>query len=212
MTFGILLFPGVEELDFVGPWEMAAMWSAYADGPEKLVAVAQTKGTLRCAKGLGVVADYDFEDCPDLEYLLIPGGYSVFGELANESLTKFVQRAAKSAKHVLSVCSGAFILHKAGLLDGKNATTHWKAHEQFAALPGVNLVSERWVRDGNTWTSAGVSAGIDMTLAFISEIAGEDAASIVQMNSEYYPDGKIYGKAHEDLLNVDYIKKLDGEM
>ena len=208
MAFGILLFPGVEELDFVGPWEMVAMWSSYAAGPKKLVTVAQKKGSLRCAKGLGVIADHDFSDCPPLDYLLVPGGFAVFDELENTELIDFIKQTSATAQHMLSVCSGAFLLHKAGLLHGKAATTHWKALEDFRDLPDVRVIEERWVRDGAIWTSGGVSAGIDMTLGFIADIAGAEAAGIVQMNAEYYPDDKVYGSAHAVETGAAYFNAL----
>jgi transcriptional regulator GlxA family with amidase domain len=208
MTFGILLFEGVEELDFVGPWEMLGMWSMYAEGPKNCLTVAQTNDVICCAKGLKVVADYDFENCPELTYLLVPGGFSVFEELKNKKLIDFIKQKASKAKYVLSVCSGSFLLHKAELLEGKSVTTHWKAQQQLSDIPEINIVSERYVQDGNIWTSAGVSAGIDMMLSFIENIAGEEAASIVQMNAEYYPEAKVYGDTYKNLSHVNYIKNL----
>ncbi len=208
MTFAILLFDGVEELDFVGPWEMLGMWSAYANGPEHRITVAEKEGPIQCAKGLKVIADYNFTNCPDLTYLLIPGGFSVFDEINNETLIEFIKEKANETDYVLSVCSGAFLLHKAGLLKDKMATTHWKALEQLKEIPNIRVNSERYTHDGNIWTSAGVSAGIDMMLSFIQEVSGESAASIVQMNAEYYPEAKIYGDAIQELSHVDYINKL----
>ena len=94
---------------------------------------------------------------------------------------------------MLSVCTGAFILYAAGLLRGRSATTHWVAMDRLRQLEGVSAVAQRWVRDGTIWTSAGVSAGIDLTLGFIETIDGTKAAASVQKNAEYYPDGRIYG-------------------
>ena len=106
----------------------------------------------------------------------------------------FVRGRASVAQHVLSVCTGAFILHAAGLLKGRCATTHWKAMDQLRQLPGVTAVKQRWVRDGTVWTSAGVSAGMDLALGFIETVDGAKAAASVQKNAEYYPDGRIYGE------------------
>lgn len=204
MNFGILLFEGVEELDFVGPWEMIAMWSAYADGPKNLFTVAEKKGIVTCAKGLEVIAKYDFDDCPNLDYLLVPGGFSVFDELDNQTIIDFIKQKAKQSKQVLSVCSGSFLLYKAGLLQNKNVTTHWKTVPQMMELPNLTVENQRFVNDGNIWTSAGVSAGIDMLLAFIESVAGVDAASTVQLNAEYYPSPKVYGDKHKTLPNTHY--------
>ena len=192
-TFGFLMFPKYEELDLVGPWEMATMWRDTAKGPA-CVTVSENGGGVTCAKGLKSVADVSFADCPKLDYLLVPGGVSAFDEMKNEKLLGFVRERAATASHVLSVCTGSFILHAAGLLQGKCATTHWKAMDQMRALPGVTAVQQRWVRDGNVWTSAGVSAGMDLLLGFIEAIDGTKAAGSVQKNAEYYPDGRIYGE------------------
>ena len=192
--FGFLMFPKYEELDLVGPWEMATMWRDYARGPECLT-ISESGGPVTCAKGLKSVADVSFAECPALDYLLVPGGFSAFDEMKNESLLGFVRERASAAQHVLSVCTGSFILHAAGLLNGKCATTHWKAMDQLKQLPGVSALSQRWVRDGNVWTSAGVSAGMDLLLGFIETVDGAKAAASVQKNAEYYPDGRIYGEA-----------------
>ncbi|WP_407351135.1 DJ-1/PfpI family protein [Luteimonas sp. R10] len=98
---------------------------------------------------------------------------------------------------MLSVCTGSFLLHAAGLLAGRKATTHWGSLERLRALGDVEVVEERFVRDGTVWSSSGISAGIDLTLAFIAETAGEDAAAKVQFASEYYPSTKRYGTLHK---------------
>ncbi len=189
--FGFLMFHHYEELDLIGPWEMATMWRDYADGPA-CVTVSEHGGPVACAKGLGTVAEHSLDSCPPLDYLLIPGGFSAFDEMKNERLVRWVQSRAARCEHVLSVCTGAFILQAAGLLDGRRATTHWKAMDGLRDL-GVAVEQRRWVRDGNIWTSAGVSAGMDLTLGFIAALDGEGAAGAVQHNAEYYPDGRLYG-------------------
>ena len=113
--------------------------------------------------------------------------------MKNAALVDWVIKTAAGCQHVLSVCTGSFILQAAGLLDGRKATTHWKALDMMRKLPGVNTVERRWVRDGNVWTSAGVSAGMDLLLGFVEAIDGSAAAGAVQKNAEYYPDGRIYG-------------------
>lgn len=205
--FGFLVFPGVEELDLVGPWEMATMWRAYAQGPECFT-VGQTAGTVQCAKGLRVSADASFENCPPLDYLLVPGGFAALEEAKNDVLVGFVRKNAASCRHILSVCTGSFILHAAGVLQGRRTATHWKLLNELKALSDVIVVEERFVRDGNVWTSAGVSAGIDLLLAFIEAESGEDTASIVQHNAEYYPNGRVYGAAHKSNVSSAYIRGL----
>ncbi|MDX2158965.1 MAG: DJ-1/PfpI family protein [Hyphomicrobiaceae bacterium] len=192
--FGFLMYPLYEELDLIGPWEMATMWRDYAGGPA-CVTVSEHGGPVACAKGLKSIADHVLADCPPLDYLLIPGGFAAFDEMRNETLVAWVRQTAARAEHVLSVCTGSFILSAAGVLAGKEATTHWKAMARLGREPGVRAVQRRWVRDGNVWSSAGVSAGMDLLLGFIEAVDGPEAAGIVQHNAEYYPDGRKYGSA-----------------
>jgi transcriptional regulator GlxA family with amidase domain len=192
MTAGFLLFPGVEELDFAGPWEMFSVWSAYANGPGKCLTVSESGGNVRCAKGLRINADLDFESCPKMDVLLVPGGEGVYREVENSKLIEFVSNQAARCSHILAVCTGTFILAKAGLLNGKCATTHWASLNRLRAIHGVEVTEERYVHDGPVWTAAGVSAGLDMALAFISLGGGPKAAGIVQLGSEYYPSPDDY--------------------
>ncbi len=123
MTAGILIFDRVEELDFVGPWEMLNMWRQVAGGPA-CVLVAQSSAPVVCAKGMSVNPSTDFEHCPELDYLVVPGGQGTRTEVDNPRLLEFVASQARESQAVLSVCTGAFVLHAAGLLSGKRATTH----------------------------------------------------------------------------------------
>src|SRR5512136_2447010 len=179
MNFGFLVFPDVEELDSVGPWELVGMWSTHFEGPAQVL-ISQNGEAVRCAKGLKVAADCSFETCPALDYLLIPGGQGTRQEVNNPELIAFVQRQATVCRQVLSVCTGAFILQAAGLLPGKKATTHWRSLDRLRQFSEVTVVEERLVRDGNIWTAAGVSAGIDLALALMADQAGAETAGMVQ--------------------------------
>jgi transcriptional regulator GlxA family with amidase domain len=198
MNFGVVVFPQVEELDFVGPWEMITMWKQVADGPQSCLIVAERKEPVACAKGLSVNPHVSFEECPALDFMLVPGGQGTRAEVSNPRTLEFVATQARSCKAILSVCTGSFVLHAAGLLSGKRATTHWGSLERLRALGDVEVVEERFTQDGNIWCSAGVSAGIDLALRFIKEVAGQDAAGKVQFAAEYYPSGSVYGdyKSH----------------
>lgn len=207
MNFGIAVFNQAEELDFVGPWEMLTMWSKFADGPENCVIIAQTLDTITCAKGLSINPHVSFADCPTLDYLLIPGGQGTRQEVNNRVLLEFVAQQARNCKALLSVCTGAFVLHAAGLLSGKKATTHWASLDRLRALGDVEVVEQRFVQDGNVWTSAGVSAGTDLMLAFIASAAGEEAAGKVQFAAEYYPSSIKYGGFANHAQAPAYIKK-----
>jgi len=193
MNFGVLIFNQVEELDFVGPWEMLGMWSKHADGPQHCLIVAESLAPVVAAKGLSINPQVSFADCPDLDYLLVPGGMGTRQEVHNRALVDFVARQAKGCRAVLSVCTGAFVLHAAGLLSGRQATTHWGSLQRLRELGDVTVREQRFVHDGGLWSSAGVSAGIDMMLAFIAHVAGDDAAGKVQFSAEYYPADVRYG-------------------
>lgn len=193
MKFGVLVFPQAEELDFVGPWEMITLWKQVADGPQTCLMVAQTMAPVRCAKGMSVLPHESFATCPPLDVLLVPGGQGTRAEIGNPVLLDFVRAQARSCKAVLSVCTGSLVLSAAGLLTGKRATTHWGALHLLRKAADVTVVEERYTMDDGVWCSAGVSAGIDMTLRFIAETAGEDAAGKVQFAAEYYPSPRVYG-------------------
>jgi transcriptional regulator GlxA family with amidase domain len=193
VNFGIVVFDQVEELDFVGPWEIVGMWGKVAGGPEARLIVAETTGPVTCAKGLSVNPHVAFDQCPPLDVLLVPGGRGTRTQVATPALLDFVSQQARRCRAVLSVCTGAFLLHAAGLLAGKRATTHWGSLGRLRALGDVEVVEELFVRDGNVWSAAGVSAGIDMALAFIAAEAGDESAGRVQLAAEYYPSASRYG-------------------
>lgn len=205
MNFGFLLFPDLEELDLIGPWEIIGMWGNYFDGPKHCLTVSQTGEIVHCAKGLKLVPDYGFGDCPPLDYLLVPGGQGTRREVDNVELITFVQQQAAVCRQVLSVCTGAFILQAAGLLQDKKATTHWNSLDRLREFSEVTVVEERFVRDGNVWTAAGVSAGIDLALALVADQAGDEIAGKVQLGAEYYPSDVKYGTAHFSTKAPDYL-------
>ncbi len=208
MNFGVLVFNQVEELDFVGPWEMLTMWSKFAGGPDNCLIVAESLAPIACAKGLSINPHVSFGDCPALDYLLVPGGQGTRQEVNNPALIEFVANQAKNCKAVLSVCTGSFVLHAAGLLSGKKATTHWGSLERLRALGDVAVVEQRYVQDGNVWSSAGVSAGTDLMLAFIASVAGEEVAGKVQFSAEYYPSAVRYGGFENHAQAPGYIKGI----
>lgn len=193
MNFGVLVFNQAEELDFAGPWELLRLWSQIAEGPGNCLIVAETTEPVTCANGLSINPHVAFADCPTLDYLLIPGGQGTRREVNNPALVGFVVNQSQHCKAVLSVCTGSFVLHAAGLLSGRKATTHWGSLDRLRALGDVEVVEQRYVRDGTVWSSAGVSAGMDMMLAFIVSEAGEQAAGKVQFGAEYYPSSARYG-------------------
>ncbi|MCX6669636.1 MAG: DJ-1/PfpI family protein [Methanothrix sp.] len=209
MIFGFLIFPGLEELDLVGPWEMISFWSKYAHGPENCLMVAQKPEPVICAKGMSLNPHVTFAACPRLDYLLVPGGEGTRKEVDNKTLIQFVSDQAEHCQAVLSVCTGTFILKRAGLLSNRRATTHWASLQSLRKQGDVEVAEDRIVRDGNIWTSAGVSAGIDLCLAFIASVAGEDTAGKIQLGTEYYPSCKSYGGLHRHPQAPGYLKRMD---
>ena len=185
-TIGIVLFPEVTELDFVGPLEVFGGLAKF-DTDWRVVTVAESQDILICANGLRVKPDHSFADCPPLDILLVPGGKGSRRERENPKMLDFVAKAASGASYVTSVCTGAFVLHAAGLLTGKRATTYWASVGWLKSFGDVEVVNERYVHDGNLITSAGVSAGIDMALYLVGLLSGPETGRLVQKHIEYYP-------------------------
>jgi transcriptional regulator GlxA family with amidase domain len=178
----------MEELDFVGPMEVLASFAKYVDQDWQVVTVAESKEPVKADKGLVVVPDHAFADCPALDILIVPGGLGTRSEVDNPRLIEFVKGTGESAEWVTSVCTGAFILSRAGFLTGRRATTHWAALQDLRKEPGVTVVEERFVQDGKVITAAGVSAGIDMALHIVGLVKDPEAARVVQKLIEYYPE------------------------
>jgi len=185
---GIVLFEGAEELDWAGPWEVFTMATMGRDDLT-VGTVAQTAGPVRCAKGLRVLPDHSFEDCPKLDLVLVPGGQGTRAEVKNEVLLEWLGEVARGCQWVTSVCTGSLLLHGAGLTAGKRITTHWAFVSTLRELAGDAEVLEgvRYVRDGNLVTAAGVSAGIDMALWLVGQIWGVEHARWTQRFMEYDP-------------------------
>ncbi len=194
-TIGIVVFPQVEELDFVGPLEVLGTM-ALLNREWQVVTIAESSGAVKGTHGLSINADYSFKDAPPLNVLLVPGGQGTSREVDNQRMIDFVREAGSSASYVTSVCTGAFILHRAGFLTGKRAVTHWGSLEGLRALGDVEVVQERFVHDGNVVTAAGVSAGIDMALYLVSLLKGPQTAINVQKMMEYYPQPPVFAEAN----------------
>ena len=201
-TVGVLLFEGFELLDVFGPLEAWGI-HAQAGGTCTIVMTAEAAGAVKSAQGPRAMADYALDDCPPIDVLLVPGGIGTRREVNNTKLLEWLVRRAAAAEIVTSVCTGAALLARAGLLDGDRATTNrlsfkWVT-EQGSAVEWIKQA--RWVEDGKFATSSGVSAGIDMTLALIAKLAGVETAEQVAIRMEYEwqrdpqwdPFAKIHG-------------------
>ena len=185
VTTGIVLFDDAEELDFAGPWEVFAV--AQQDG-DRVLTVSERGGPIRAAKGLRVLPDHSFTDCPELDVILVPGGQGTRREVDNPVLLQWLYERAPRATWVTSVCTGSLVLWGAGIAKGRRITTHWAYVEALRGKGDVTVLEgERWVVDGNLVTSAGVSAGVDMSLWLVGQLYGEDHARQVQLIMEYDP-------------------------
>jgi cyclohexyl-isocyanide hydratase len=179
---GFVLFPDVTQLDLTGPLQVLARL------PQSTThIVAKSTAAVPSDCGLGLVPTHTFANCPPLDLICIPGGVNgVIGAIGDQETVEFVRRQAAGAKYVTSVCTGAFVLGVAGLLNGRRATTHW-AYTELLGLVGAKYQKARIVKDGNLITAGGVTSGIDFGLSVVAEIAGETTAQAIQLGIEYDP-------------------------
>ncbi len=185
-TIGILIYDDVEELDFVGPWEVLTPKPALAER-NRVLTIAESDGPVRCSKGLRVLPDTSFADAPRLDVLIVPGGKGSRSE-GRGVLVDWIRKLAPQLTWLTSVCTGAFLLQEAQLLEGKRVTTHWAFVENLRRRGNLSVLeNRRFVRDGNLVTAAGVSAGIDMALWLMGQLHGVDVARKVQRLIEYDP-------------------------
>jgi transcriptional regulator GlxA family with amidase domain len=186
MNIAIVLFPDMEELDFAGPLEVFGMAAKVMYRDWRVFTVAQ-EPVVKGAIGLSVNADFTFANAPHADIIIVPGGFGTRAGMENEALIAYIKRAGAEAQYVTSVCTGAFLLHRAGFLNGRRATTYWAQRDTLAGMGDVDVVAERWVHDGNVITAAGVSAGIDMALYVVGVIKGPEEARRLQKAIEYDP-------------------------
>ncbi len=182
-TLGAIFHNKFELLDVYGPLEMFGNLGSYLN----IVTVAQEAGPVRSTQGPQTVAEYSFDDCPPLDLILLPGGSGTIPELQNEAMLSFLRDRSATAEIVMSVCTGSALLAKAGVLDGKRATSN-KMYFSLATDQSdqVDWVEEaRWVEDGRFVTASGVSAGTDMSLAVIARLWGEAIAQRITIATEY---------------------------
>ena len=182
----ILLFPGVQIIDYTGPWEV--LGHARIDGKPafKIYSVAETASPFETAMGMTVIPSYTFAKAPKPDILVLPGG-NVDPQLSNEGIIRWIRESAKTAEVVLSVCNGAFFLAQAGLLDGLEATTFAGMIDDLQrSAPKTKVVRDkRFVDNGKIITSAGLSSGIDGALHVIEKLYGKGTAQLAAVGMEY---------------------------
>ncbi|MCP4216196.1 MAG: helix-turn-helix domain-containing protein [bacterium] len=183
-TIEFVIFPGALGLDITGPLEVFSTASALAgkkNAGYTFRFVSANKGPVRLSSGLEIVADTDFENMLPADSLLVPGRADINSIIDDLAYMDYICKRAGEVKRIISVCKGSFILAAAGLLDGKKATTHWMAADKLAKIhPNVKVQPDAiFTRDGNIYTSAGVTAGIDLALAVVEEDLGLSVAIMV---------------------------------
>ncbi len=190
LTVGGLVYPGFEMLDLFGPLEMFSML-----GPERARILIIGEGSaavpsamaMDLTSGPKVQPDCTFDSAPGVDVLLVPGGFGTLPALENDALLNFIQRQAETARIVASVCTGSVLLARAGVLNGRRATSNKQLFARATAeqAPVTWVENARWVEDSKFFTSSGVSAGMDMALAVIAHLLGEEAAERTATAAEY---------------------------
>ena len=184
----ILVFDDVEVLDFAGPFEVFSVTDELRDASAfNVFTVAPKPGTVRARNGLKVVPDYAIERCPEALVLVIPGGFGTRALIANPLVLEWIRTRSKAAEVTMSVCTGALLLARAGLLDGMTVTTHHDLLGMLAELAPLSRVdpSARFHDNGSLLTAAGISAGIDGSLHLVGRLLGSEAATATAGYMEY---------------------------
>jgi len=183
MDIAIPIFDGITALDAIGPYEVLSRL------PEAHVHfIAKEPGPKRTGNGmLTLTADEALSDVPHPEVIVVPGGYGTRALMSDEELLGWLRSADETSRWTTSVCTGALLLGAAGLLDGLEATTHWRLLDKLPEF-GATPVARRVVEQGKIITAAGVSSGIDMALTLAARVAGEEVARAIQLAIEYDPE------------------------
>lgn len=182
MNIGLLLYPGLTQLDLTGPFEV------FHRIPGATVhLVWKDTGVVRADSGLGLIPTTTLADCPPLDVVMVPGGFGQIALMTDAVVLDWLRAQATSARYVTAVCTGALVLGAAGLLHGYRATTHWGFAELLANY-GATVTPGRVVIDRDRVTGGGVTAGIDFALVLAAELAGPDVAKAIQLGLEYNPE------------------------
>jgi len=187
-TVAIYIFDDVEVLDFAGPFEVFNVAGETTDPrPFTVYTVAKTEAPVKARGGLTIVPHYSFETLPQIDILLVPGGWGTRALLKQVDIVEWVRQQSENVERLLSVCTGSLVLGKAGLLDGLDITTHYGALDSLREIvPSANVLEDtRYIDNGKIVTSAGISAGIDMALHIVQQMAGETALANTLKEMEY---------------------------
>ena len=196
INVGILIFDEVEVLDFAGPFEVfsrtrllkgAESRRSNDSAPFNPFTVSMNTNPLTATGGLKIISDYTIKDCPNIDILVVPGGFGTRTLLNNENLLSWIKSISDQAKITSSVCTGSLLLAKAGLLEDKRATTHWGAIEALKSISkDIQVIDNRRIVNDEIITSAGVSSGIDMAFMIVENLYGEQVASDTAKYIEFH--------------------------
>lgn len=188
MNVGIYIYEQAEVLDFSGPFEVFSTASRVCKSanPFDVFLISEQGGPVVARAGYKVSTDYGFDDHPDIDVLIVSGGVHV-EEMSKPQVIEWIRRQSRTASVTASVCTGAFLLAKAGLLNERHATTHWEDIADLrSTFPQLHVVENvRWVDEGSILTSGGISAGIDMSLHLVSKLHGSDLAESTARQMEF---------------------------
>lgn len=197
LIVGILIFDDVEILDVAGPFEVFAVTRLNDEqrlqqsSPFKVYLISETNKQITAIGGLRLTPDVTISECPELDLLVVPGGWGTRKESKNKILVKWIGNQFTDNRLIASICTGSSLLGKAGLLDGRDATTHWRAFDflQESAPKARILKNVRFTLTEPIFTSAGVSAGIDLALRIVSHVFGTEVGQATARQMEYpYPN------------------------
>ncbi len=185
---GIYVYDGMFSLDALGPYQV------FKTAGLKTFFIAKAKGPITMSNGITIAVDKSIAEVTQLDVLLIPGGAGGTAmQTIDSKVLAWIQQIDQTSIYTTSVCTGAWILGAAGLLEGKDASTHWYRANEMLTKFGADYTGERWTRDGKYWTSAGVTAGLDMSLALVNHLFGKEYTQAVMLDLEYDPKPPIKG-------------------
>ena len=196
LTVGILIFDQVEVLDVAGPFEVLAVTRLNEErrqeelSPFRVLMISESMDQVSAIGGLRFTPDVTKDNCPELDLLIVPGGWGTRTQIKNVNLLKWIANKSARTRLTVSVCTGSSLLGKAGLLDGHEATTHWRTFDFLKqAAPNAYIREDlRFTKDNSIFTSAGISAGIDMALHIVSHFFGTKIGEATARQIEYpYP-------------------------
>ncbi len=188
-TVGILLYEGFTTLDAMGPYQV------FSELPGvQVMLIATEKGIVRNMSGVGVTATHSLHEVDRVDVLVVPGGFGGTYRAAHDTtITNWIKRVHPTTTYTTSVCTGAWILGGAGLLRGREATTHWYGKKILEQEFGARYRVARWVQSDKIWTAAGVTAGMDLSLELVRQIAGDGFTRAAMLDLEYAPEPPLRG-------------------